>query len=143
MKRYKLAAIYNRLESKGYKFSSLPNPLKYKLLFANNQPIYARVASSSAELAQGLMGVESLDTNEGCLLSFGHDTHCNLYMKNCKINLQAAMIDENGRITDIVNMYYNNPYYIHKSSTPVRYALEMSENYFTNKNIKVGDLIKL
>lgn len=143
MKKYKLAAVFNRLKSKGYKVATLENPLEHRLLFANDQPIYARLASSSEELAKGLMGVEFLDQDEGCLLSFGYDSYANLYMKNCKINMQAAMIDQNGKITDIVNMYYKDPYYIHKSSTPVRYALEMSENYFTNKNIKVGDIVKL
>jgi uncharacterized membrane protein (UPF0127 family) len=89
------------------------------------------------------MGVAHLDPNEGCLLCFPNDTLGHLYMKNCKINLQAAMIDHKGTIIDILNMTYDDPYRIYTSRRPIRYALEMSENFFTNNNIEIGDSLVL
>lgn len=143
MNDYKIAAIKAFLKKRNI-FNNLQvdSPTNYQLLSINKIPIYAKVASTPEQLATGLMFVDSLDPNQGCLLSFGQNTYANLYMKNCKINLQAAMIDSQGKITDIVNMYFKDPYYIHKSSSPIKYALEMSESFFTHNNIKVGDLVK-
>lgn len=144
MNYYKIAAIKSFLKKKNI-INNLPNTAinNYKLLFINKVPIYAKVASSSEELATGLMFVDRLDPNQGCLLSFGYDTYANLYMKNCKINLQTAMINSCGIITDIVDMSYKNPYYIHKASVPIRYALEMPQDFFTTNLIQVGDTVRL
>ena len=117
--------------------------IPYKLITINNIPIYARLANTPQLCEQGLMGVEKLDSNEGCLLDFGRKVEANLWMRNCKINLQAAMIDEDGTIIDILNMSHEDPYRAHRSSQPVRYALEMNENFFTDNQIVPGEKIRL
>lgn len=117
--------------------------MDYKLIYINNIPIYARVAANPASREQGLMGVTRLEPNEGCLFIFESPTYTSFWMKNCMINLQAATILQTGEIIDIHDMDYTNPYYIHKSSQPVIYVLEMSEKFFTNNNIKVGDLVQI
>lgn len=142
MKDYKIKAIANWLDQKKLAHGFRPSVSSpYVLLSVGSRPIYASLANNSESLQKGLMGVEHLDENQGCLLDFGRDTAVQLWMKNCKINLQAAMISSSGHIVDIVNMSKNDPYRTHGSRLPVRYALEMNESFFTNNNIKVGDKI--
>lgn len=117
--------------------------MDYKLVYINNIPVYARVAADPTSREQGLMGVSHLQPNEGCLFIFESPTYTSFWMKNCKINLQAVTILETGEIIDLHDMDYMNPYYIYKSSQPVKYVLEMSEKFFTNNDIKVGDLVKI
>jgi uncharacterized membrane protein (UPF0127 family) len=144
MKHYKLAALNSFFKQRQLPYQ-LPAEAQdpYLFLSINKLPIYARLANTSELVAKGLMGVSHLDEQEGCLLDFRRDTYANLWMKNCKINLQAAMIDRDGQIIDIVNMYYKDPYYVHKSSQPIRYALEMNEEFFTKNNIKVGMKVRI
>lgn len=117
--------------------------MELRLIYLNNIPIYVRIAADAFSREQGLMGIANLEPNEGCLFAFEQDTYTSFWMKNCRINLQAATILESGEIIDIHDMLYTDPYYIHKSSRPVRYVLEMPEKFFTNHNIKSGDFIEI
>ena len=144
MKDYKINALNDFFKSKGltYRLAS-PSTSSYKLITINKIPIYARLANTPQAVEKGLMGVEALDSNEGCLLCFGYDAPANLWMKNCKINLQAVGITKAGEITDILNMTHKDPYYIHRTGQSVRYVLEMPEGFFTKNNIKVGDRVRI
>jgi len=144
MKDYQLNAINNLLITKGLqtRFAS-SSSIPYKLLSINNLPIYARLANTQESLRKGLMGVEKLGSSEGCLLDFGYPTIASLWMQNCKINMQTAMIDPTGIITEIVDMTFSDPTRLHRSASLVRYALEMNENFFTQNKIEVGTKIKL
>lgn len=145
MKSYKISALnrYFKYQNLPYKLASSSSSDPHILLNIKNIPIYARLASTPHEVQQGLMGVTHLDANEGCLLDFGFETPANLWMKNCKINLQAATIDNAGTIIDILDMDYQDPYRIHRSSRPVRYALEMNQDFFSKYQIKPGDKIRI
>lgn len=144
MKEYKISAMRQFCKARGIPFqTSSQESTQYVLLTINKKPIFARLANTTASVRQGLMGVEQLDTNEGCLLDFQKPTDVRLWMSNCKMNLQAAMITEAGVIVDIMHMEYNDPYRVHPSSKPVRYALEMSEYFFTQNEIKVGDIVRI
>lgn len=144
MEDYKINALNGFFASKGlsHRFAS-SSTVSYKLITINNIPVYARLANTPQAVEKGLMGVEKLAENEGCLLCFSYDAPANLWMKNCKVNLQAVGITKAGEIVDILNMSHKDPYYIHKTSQSVRYVLEMSEGFFTKNNIKVGDKIRL
>ena len=144
MEEYKVSALNHFFAEKGLKYSigsSSCNP--YKLIIINNIPIYARLANTPQLTEQGLMGVEKLGSNEGCLLCFGREVPASLWMKNCKINLQAATINSKGEIVDILDMYYKDPYVSHRASSPVIYVLEMPEGFFTKNNVKVGDRVRI
>lgn len=144
MESYKLNALNDFFSKKGIKYHfASTNPTTYKLLTIKNIPIYARLANTPTLTEKGLMGVDRLAHNEGCLLCFSGESIVSLWMKNCKINLQAATIDKQGNIIDIINMNYKNPYYAHHSSLPATHVLEMAEDFFTKNHIKVGDKIRL
>lgn len=144
MEDYKLAAL-NRFFSERnitHRFSCTI-PSAHKLLTIKDIPIYARLADTPELVERGLMGVTTLAQNEGCLLCFGGDFPVSLWMKNCKINIQAAATDKCGNITEIIDMSYQNPHYIHRTTNLSSYVLEMPEGFFTKNSIKVGDKIKL
>jgi uncharacterized membrane protein (UPF0127 family) len=116
---------------------------QYQIIKIKDNIIYARVANTPELTKKGLMFVEHLDDNQGCLLDFKQNIYASLWMKNCKLNLQAATIDKYGKIVDILDMYYNDPNRLHHSTAPVRYVLEMPEHYFTSNKIEIGDSIIL
>lgn len=142
MKDYKIAALKEILERNSKKLSRTSN-LKYKLLFINNKPIYAKLANTNQELAEGLMFVESLEEDQGCLLEFPYEQQANIWMKNCRMDLAAAMIDQDGVIVKIARMSHRDPYYIHNSPKPVKYVLEMNLDFFDKNNINLGDRVKI
>lgn len=142
MELYKLGAL-NKYFAKKHLRYRFPVQSTHDLIFIKDQPIYVRMAKTSSELEKGLMGVASLDPNEGCLLCFGRATYISLWMKNCKLNLQAAMIDKDGIIVDLKDMSYKNPNVLHTSAQPASYALEMPENFFTDLGIRIGDRVRL
>lgn len=145
MKNYKIIAINHFLQQRGLSNvgTATRTPYLYTLITIGHLPIYARLANTPQLLERGLMEVNRLDLNEGCLLDFKKEVEANLWMRNCKINLQAATIGKDGKIVDILDMYCSDPYRVHRSSKPVRYALEMSEQFFTKHGIKVGDRVRL
>lgn len=117
--------------------------MDYRKLKIRDIPIIVTVANTPTLRERGLMGVERLSPNEGCLFCFGMPQYTNFWMRNCKINLQAATINQDGQIIDIHDMSHADPYYVHKSSQPVTYVLEMPEGFFTANKIAIGDKIDL
>lgn len=113
--------------------------LKYIKIKICNIPIYARVCDTPELREKGLMNVERLEADEGCLFVLDRPQEASFWMKNCLINLQTAMILENKKICDIKDMYFSDPYCAHRSSQPVKYILEMPEKFFTNNNIAIGE----
>lgn len=102
-------------------------------------PIYARVCNTPESRQQGLMGVEKLEPNEGCLFIFDQPQEVGFWMRNCKIDLQAVMCDEEKNICSLHDMFYQDPYQAHRSTKPILYVLEMPANFFTTNNIGLDD----
>ena len=102
--------------------------------------IQAEVVATEAERQQGLMFREHMAQNEGMVFLFGAPAGVCMWMKNTLIPLSVAFIDDNGKIVNIENM---KPQSLesHCSKKPVRYALEMNEGWFKQKNIKPGSTI--
>lgn len=102
--------------------------------------IKAEVVATETERQQGLMFRESMAQNEGMIFLFGAPAGVCMWMKNTLIPLSVAFIDDDGKIVNIENM---KPQSLesHCSKKPVRYALEMNEGWFKQKNIKPGSTI--
>lgn len=117
----------------GQKFPVIP-------LTAGMHVIKAEVVATEAERQQGLMFRESMAQNEGMVFLFGAPAGVCMWMKNTLIPLSVAFIDDDGKIVNIENM---KPHSLesHCSKKPVRYALEMNEGWFKQKNIKPGSTI--
>lgn len=106
-------------------------------LTAGMHVIRAEVAATEAERQQGLMYREKMGPNEGMVFLFGAPASVCMWMKNTFIPLSVAFIDEQGKIVNIEDMQPQTTD-SHCAKKPVRYALEMNQGWFRQKNIKPG-----
>ncbi len=106
-------------------------------LTAGMHVIRAEVAASEAERQQGLMYREKLGANEGMVFLFGAPASVCMWMKNTYIPLSVAFIDDDGKIVNIEDMQPQTTD-SHCAKKPIRYALEMNQGWFRQKNIKPG-----
>ena len=104
--------------------------------------IKAELASTPAQREQGLMHREKLAPNEGMLFDFEAPAHVCMWMKNTRIPLSVAFIDQDGvivNIEDMAPMTKTN----HCGKKPVRYALEMNQGWFKRRNLNSGSKVTL
>lgn len=102
--------------------------------------IQAEVASTAASRQLGLMHRVYLPANDGMLFVFeSKGTHC-FWMRNTKIPLTIAFIGDDGKIVNIEEMKPMSDDN-HCPTTPVRYALEMNQGWFSHKGIGIGNVI--
>ena len=103
--------------------------------------IQAEVASTQQARQVGLMNRTSMPTDSGMLFIFDQKaTHC-FWMSNTKIPLAIAFLADDGKIVNIEEMQaetLNN----HCPKAPVRYALEMNRQWFSQRAIGPGSLIQ-
>ncbi len=99
--------------------------------------ITAEVAATGATRARGLMFRQALPANHGMLFIFdGKAVHC-MWMRNTLIPLSVAFVDDDGTIVNIEDMRPHDET-SHCARRPVRYALEMTQGWFTNKGVAAG-----
>lgn len=103
--------------------------------------IHAEVAATDAERQQGLMMRTKLASNEGMVFDFGAPAGVCMWMKNTLIPLSVAFIDTEGKIINIEDMQPETTD-SHCAKKVVRYALEMNQDWFKQKNIKSGSKIE-
>ena len=103
--------------------------------------IQAEVASSPQARQVGLMNRSSMPTDSGMLFIFDQKaTHC-FWMSNTKIPLAIAFLADDGKIVNIEEMQaetLNN----HCPKAPIRYALEMNRQWFSQRAIGPGSAIQ-
>ncbi len=99
--------------------------------------IRAEVADSAETRARGLMYRESMPANHGMLFVFAEAERQCFWMKNTRIPLSIAFLDDRGVIVNIADMQPQSEDN-HCSTRPVRYALEMNQGWFAAKNIRPG-----
>lgn len=109
-------------------------------LNAGIHAIKAEVAAREAERQQGLMFRKKMGPNEGMVFLFEAPAGVCMWMKNTLIPLSVAFIDENGKIVNIEDMQPQTTE-SHCAKKLVRYALEMNQGWFKQKNIKPGSVI--
>ena len=136
IKRTFFLTVFLSLMSVAYSQDLLRIPLYLK-----DKEIWAEVARTPGERAQGLMGRKHLDKDAGMLFIFENEDHHAFWMKNTFIPLSIAFIDKEGRIVKIVHM---KPLTLdsHPPPKPILYALEMNRGWFSANGIKEGDVVR-
>lgn len=114
--------------------------LPIKQLSAGIYVIQAEVAASEADRQQGLMMRTKMGSNEGMVFDFGAPAGVCMWMKNTLLPLSVAFIDGEGKIVNIEDMQPETTD-SHCAKKVVRYALEMNQGWFKQKNIKPGSKI--
>jgi len=103
--------------------------------------IQAEVASTQQARQIGLMNRTFMPTDSGMLFIFDQKaTHC-FWMSNTKIPLAIAFLADDGKIVNIEEMQaetLNN----HCPKAPIRYALEMNRQWFSQRAIGPGSVIQ-
>jgi hypothetical protein len=96
------------------------------------------LATTSEERSRGLMFRESLPENQGMLFVFPNERQVSFWMKNTYVPLSIAYIDAEGRIVNIADMQPQDTT-SHPSAAAVRYALEVNQGWFAERDIAAGD----
>lgn len=102
--------------------------------------IKAEVASTEEQQRQGLMFRRSMGKNEGMLFVYPVPVSLCMWMKNTNIPLSVAFVDANGKIINIEDMKPHTTTN-HCGKGPLRFALEMNQGWFKEKNIRPGSVI--
>jgi hypothetical protein len=99
--------------------------------------ITAEVAATDPTRTRGLMFRQSLPPNHGMLFIFdSKSVHC-MWMRNTLIPLSVAFVEDDGSIVNIEDMQPHDES-SHCAKQPVRYALEMTQGWFTQKGVGPG-----
>ena len=111
--------------------------LKRVTINAGMYKIDAQVAASPMERQIGLMYRKEMPQQEGMLFVFEQAAPQCFWMKNTLLPLTAAFVADDGRIVNLADM---KPLSTDSwcSEEPVRYVLEMNQDWFAKKNIKKG-----
>jgi uncharacterized membrane protein (UPF0127 family) len=90
----------------------------------------------------GLMCRTALDPDAGMLFQFAADTQGSFWMKDTLIPLSIAFIDSGWHIVSIMDMKVEpdptHPQALYAPSRPYRYALEVNQGFFGQRDIDGG-----
>ncbi len=106
--------------------------------------VEVEVADDMDEMQKGLMGRTALAEDAGMLFVYPEERELSFWMKDTLIPLSIAFMDDEGRIVDIQDMKALDdkpPHYT--SAEPARYALEVNEGFFDERDVEVGDTARL
>jgi len=124
------------------RISSRPGLHKVEI---GSQVIWCEMAADPTRRRNGLMHRVSMPEDVGMLFVFPGASIQGFWMKNCKMSLDIAYIDDQGLIIDILEMDAPRPGQVYfpryRSSQPVRYALETNLGWFEKHGIQVGSRV--
>jgi uncharacterized membrane protein (UPF0127 family) len=117
--------------------------LDMAVLRVKGHEIRAEIARAPGEMARGLMYRRSL--GKGCGMLFAYETPRiqSFWMKNTRIPLDIAFLDDGGRILQIEEMRPYDELSRTVSREPARYAIEMNRGWFAENGVTVGDRIEI
>ena len=102
--------------------------------------VKAEVAQKEEERNYGFMNRKNIPDGTGMLFVFEKEQILSFWMKNTPHPLSIAYIDSRGKIRNIYDM---TPFSLTpiKSTSSVRYALEVPQGWYKENNINVGDIV--
>lgn len=115
-------------------------PLRLKV---GDRELKTLVAYTDAARKVGLMNRDTLGEDVGMLFIYAvapKDEKLGFWMKNTRIPLSIAFIDDLGEVKQIEDMKAYNLTTV-RSRYDVRYALEVAKGWYEKAGLKVGDLL--
>lgn len=106
-------------------------------LQAGMYQIDTQLATTSEQRSTGLMFRKNMPQHEGMLFVFDQAAPQCFWMKNTLLPLTAAFVADDGTIVNLADMKPQTTD-SHCSAKPVRYVLEMNQNWFAKRGIKPG-----
>ena len=107
----------------------------------NDSVLEVVIADTKQSRNQGLMFIESLDKNMGMFFVWPKPSKKCMWMRNTKIPLSVAFIDENYLIREIKELKPLNLDSVCSRSKSIKFALEVNQGWFAEKNIKIFNKI--
>ena len=105
--------------------------------------LLVEVAATPTARMCGLSHRASLPEHQGMLFVFPNPRQLSFWMKDTKIPLSIAFLDDKGRILSIQKMVPMQVEERYHSPCPARYALEVNQGWFTKHGIDVGDVVEI
>ncbi len=118
-----------------------PKLAKIKL-WVGPQEIEAEMCLTLQQLATGLMFRPGIGEDEAMLFVFPRPQRAAFYMKNVNFDIDAAYIDADGIITEIVRLKKLELEPVPSKSEAIQYVLETAPGWFERQGIGVGALVK-
>lgn len=113
-------------------------PLRFAII--KNNLMLIEIAKTQNSRQKGLQNRAELNDCQGMLFVFEKEKQLSFWMKDTKIPLSIAFLNNNKEIVDIQQMQSMSRE-VHYSSKPARYALEMNAGWFKKRKISLGDRI--
>ena len=101
------------------------------------------LATTPAARACGLSHRNELPKNHGMLFIYPDLRPRSFWMKDTKIPLSIAFLDDSGQIFSIQDMTPMQTDKTYSSSQPAGYALEVNQGWFSRNGIDVGDVVEM
>ncbi len=102
----------------------------------------AEVADEQVERMTGLMFREKLAPDSGMFFVMPRPDQVSFYMKNTKVPLSIAYINNAGLILEIHDLQPGNETPVPSVFKTIAYALEMEQGWFDKNNVLAGDRIR-
>jgi uncharacterized membrane protein (UPF0127 family) len=139
-------SLANRLKlQKGNRIERFPQESAYSYqAHLPGKTLYIELAKDPEERARGLMFRRDLGSHEGMLFLFPTPSFHSFWMKNCKIPLDLAYIDEKNILQEIHEMEIpdkgisEDQYPRYPSKTKGDKVLEVPKGWFRKNGIQVG-----
>ena len=120
-----------------------PYDLPTTVVSIKGQDLFVELAFTAEARSCGLSNRFTLKQNNGMLFLFSNPRKRTFWMKNTHIPLAIAFIDDSGKIVTIHQMEADQTHTTYPSFQPVRYALEVNQDWFSLHGIKVGDRVEM
>lgn len=120
-----------------------PQPkLATAIIEINGVRLETEIASTAQQRQRGLSYRKRLDAESGMLFVYQNERKLTFTMRETAIPLSIAFVSQDFVINEIHKMEpFNKEFY--PSRHPAKYALEVNQGWFEQKQIKPGDRIKL
>src|SRR5262249_39773866 len=103
----------------------------------------AELAATPEQRQRGLMGRDRLADNEGMLFVYKVDKPGLWYwMKDTPTPLSIAFIDKDYRIINTADIAPLDETTHYTTAAPCRYVLEVAHGWFTDHDVKPGDVVQ-
>jgi uncharacterized membrane protein (UPF0127 family) len=118
-------------------------PLPVVTVNVKGTQLKLEVAATPEARTCGLSRREVLPMSQGMLFVEPRPRIMGFWMHGTRIPLSVAFLDDAGRILSIQQMDTGNTTQTYLAPLPVRYAIEVSQGWFAQHLIGVGDIINI
>ncbi len=125
------------------RLNACPFDLPTLSVVINGHRLVVEVATTPQSRACGLSRRFALDENHGMLFVYPIAGLRSFWMKDTRIPLSIAFLDDSGEIINIEIMLPDQSGKRYRSNLPARYALEVNQGWFRSHGIKRGDRVEM